>query len=394
MDFSFTAQQELRHQVRSFLNAEFPEAVIGEIEQDWSWGPHTWGWVRRLGSKGWLAPSLPPEYGGIGASHLERFVIAEELDRYGAPSMGVTAGGPQCLIGANIVSPALVRYGSEAQKQRFLPAIARGETEFAIGFTEPHAGSDLASLEITATEAGDGFVLQGQKCFSTAAHYARYHWLAARTDPAAPKHRGISLFIVDLHHPGITIQPIWTMSGLRTNFVFYDEVRLPRENLVGEKNRGFYYIVTSLDFERMYTISGLQRTLEQLIEYAKDTGGSAAPAAGALLRGRLAELAVQVEVARLLSYRLAWVLDRGLVPNYEASMLKIMGTELGQRLASTGLQLMGLYGQLQEGSKWAPLRGRIENLYRHCVFVTIGGGTSEIQRNIVATRGLGLPREG
>lgn len=391
MDFDFRAQAGLRQGVRDFLREAFTPQAAQEIEADSNWGPHCRGFLRRLGQKGWLAPALPPQYGGIGATHLERFAIAEELDYGGAPSMGVTAGGPETLIGANIIAPSLMRYGSPEQKEKYLPLIARGEVEFAIGFTEPHAGSDLASLELSAIPDGGGFLLRGQKCFSTAAHYARYHWLAARTDPSAPKHRGISLFIADLQAPGVSIQPIWTMSGIRTNFVFYDEVRLPRENLVGEVNRGFYYIVTSLDFERMYTVSGLQRTLEMLVGYVKETG-QLSTGGGRVWRRRLAELAVSINVARLLSYRLAWVLDRGLVPNYEASMLKVMGTELGQRLAATGLGVVGLYGQLQAGSPYAPLQGRLEGLYRQCIFATIGGGTSEVQRNIIATRGLGLPR--
>lgn len=391
MDFDLQAYAGLRQQVRELVQGAFSPQALQEIEQDYQWGPHCWNFLHRLGERGWLAPALPPQYGGIGASHLEHFAIAEELDYWGAPSMGVTAGSGQSLIGANIIAPTLLRYGTGEQKEKYLPPIARGETEFAIGFTEPHAGSDLASVELSAVPQGDSFILRGQKCFSTAAHYAHYHWLAVRTDPTAPKHRGVSLFIADLRSPGVSIQPIMTMSGLKTNFVFYDEVRLPRENLVGEKNRGFYYIVTSLDFERMYTVSSLQRVLEMLIGYVKETG-YAFRGEGMVWRQRLADLATEIEVARLLSYRLAWVLDRGIVPNYEASMLKVIGTELGQHLAATGLGVLGLYGQLQAGSPYAPLKGKIENLYRHCVYVTIGGGTSEIMRNIIATRGLGLPR--
>jgi alkylation response protein AidB-like acyl-CoA dehydrogenase len=191
---------------------------------------------------------------------------------------------------------------------------------------------------------------------------------------------------VDLHSPGITIRPIWTMSGLRTNQVFYDEVRVPGENLVGELGRGFYHIATTLDYERMYTVSGLRRTLEMVIECV------AGRALGPGVRHRLSELSVRLEVARLFSYRLAWVLDRGLVPSYEASMLKVLAAELAQGIAHTGLQALGLAGQLRADSGWAPLRGRLEHLYRHSVFASIGGGTSEVQRNIVAIRGLGLPR--
>ncbi|MEK7847724.1 MAG: acyl-CoA dehydrogenase family protein [Chloroflexota bacterium] len=387
MDFGDTqAHRDLRSQVREFLRRELTAGVREEVDGWWEVGEAWWGFLRKMGARGWVVPTLPPEYGGLGASHLEHFIIAEELGYAGAPGMEVTAGGPQCLIAGNMVAPALFRFGSPEQKKEHLLRIARGETEFAIGFTEPHAGSDLASLEIRATPSGRDYILSGEKVFSTAAHYSHYHWLAARTDPAAPKHRGISLFIVDLTSPGITIRPIWTMSGLRTNQVFYDEVRVPGASLVGEPGRGFYYIATTLDYERMYTVSGLRRTLEMVVAHV----AQGRPGPG--VRGRLAELWVKLEVSRLLSYRLAWVLDRGLVPSYEASMLKALAAELAQGIAHIGLQALGLAGQLRADSDGAPLRGRLERLYRHAVFASIGGGTSEVQRNIVALRGLGLPR--
>ncbi|MEE9202413.1 MAG: acyl-CoA dehydrogenase family protein [Dehalococcoidia bacterium] len=387
MEFSHTqAHQELRAQVKGFLQHELTDEVREEVDGGQEVGEAWWGFLRRLGERGWVVPTLPPQYGGLGASHLEHFIIAEELGYAGAPGMEVTAGGPQCLIAGNMVAPALLRFGTPEQRQQYLPPIARGETEFAIGFTEPHAGSDLASLEIRAAPSGPDYILSGEKMFSTAAHYSHYHWLAARTDPEAPRHRGISLFVVDLRSPGITIRPIWTMSGLRTNQVFYDEVRVPGENLVGELGRGFYHIATTLDYERMYTVSGLRRTLEMVIECV--AGGALGPG----VRHRLSKLSVRLEVARLFSYRLAWVLDKGLVPSYEASMLKVLAAGMAQGIAHIGLQALGLAGQLRADSGWAPLRGRLEHLYRHSVFASIGGGTSEVQRNIVAIRGLGLPR--
>ncbi len=387
MDFGETqAHQELRAQVKGFLEHGLTDDVREEVDGGQEVGEVWWGFLRRLGGRGWIVPTLPPEYGGVGASHLEHFIIAEELGYAGGPGMEVTAGGPQCLIAGNMVAPALFSFGSPEQQKEYLPPIARGKMEFAVGFTEPHAGSDLASLEIRATPSGPDFILSGEKMFSTAAHYSQYHWLAARTDPEAPRHQGISLFIVDLNSPGITIRPIWTMSGLRTNQVFYDEVRVPGENLVGEPGRGFYYIATTLDYERMYTVSGLRRTLEMLVAHM------AGMPPGPGVRHRLTELHVRLEVARLFSYRLAWVLDKGLVPSYEASMLKVLAAGLAQGIAHIGLQALGLAGQLSGDSPRAPLRGRLESLYRHSVFASIGGGTSEVQRNIVAIRGLGLPR--
>ena len=380
------AHQELRRLVREFLyrhlTPEVREEVEGANEVGWAW----WDFLRQLGDRGWIAPTLPREYGGLGASHVEHFIIAEELGYAGAPGMEVSAAGCQCLIAGNMVAPALFRFGTPEQKKEYLPRIARGETEFAIGFTEPHAGSDLASLEMRAIPNGSAFILRGQKAFSTAAHYAHYHWLAARSEPSAAKHRGISLFIVDLKSPGVSVRPIWTISGLRTNQVFYNDVRVPRENLVGEPGKGFYHIASTLDYERMYTVSGLKRTLGMVVDYVR--GKPLGPA----MRHRLAEIWVRLEVARLLSYRLAWALDQGLLPSSEASMLKVLAAELAQDLAHAGLQAMGLGGQLKALSGRAPLKGRLELLYRHSVFASIGGGTSEVQRNIVAARGLGLPR--
>ena len=239
MNFRFSPDEErFRQEVRAFLDKEVTEGVLQEIDSGQGFGPHSWELLRKLGAKGWLTPSWPKEYGGLGLSHIYRFIIQEELDYYGGLFIGRSTG-------ASIAGPTILLYGSEEQKKEYLPRIARGEIEFALGYTEPQAGSDLAALEIRAVEDGEDYVMNGQKCFNTRSHFAQYHWLAARTDPNAPRHRGISLFIVDLSSPGITIRPMWTVGGTRTNEVFYDSVRVPKGNLVGEKNRGFYHIATA-----------------------------------------------------------------------------------------------------------------------------------------------------
>jgi len=384
VDFAFLKEEEaFCQEVRDFLNKEVTAAVIKEAQSGLGWGPYTWEFIRKLGRKGWLCPSWPKEYGGLGLPPIYRFIIHEELD-YSEALLGGTV-----LVGANMAGPTIMLYGTEEQKREYLPRIARGEIEFALGYTEPQAGSDLANLEIRAEEAEDYYILNGQKLFNTRCHYAQYHWLAARTDTQVTKHRGISLFIVDLKSPGITIRPLWTLSGFRTNEVFYDNVQIPKKNLVGEKNRGFYYMMTALEFERVLSVGGLRRAFEELVKYVKEV-----PALkdNILIRQKIAEIRTEIEVARLFVYRLAWLQSRRIVANYEAAALKLFASELWQRLANSAMEILGLHGQLQENSKWAPLNGRMERLCRESLFYTFAGGTSEVMRNIIAIRGLGLPR--
>ena len=380
MDFRFTSEEEaFQKEVRQFLNREVTPGVREEFKQH-SWGREVFQLMRNLGKKGWLCPSWPPEYGGIGAPFMQRYILSEELAYRGATSNGV---------GVSMAGPVIMMFGTDEQKRDYLPRIARGETEFALGYTEPHAGSDLAALEIRAVEDSDYYIMNGQKVFNTACHYAEYHWLGARTDPNAPKHRGVSLFIVDLKSPGITIRPLYGMGGWRTNEVFYDNVRVPKKNLVGELNRGFYHIAVALDLERGGPTGASLRHFEELAHYVRQIP---ALAKDPRVQQKLAELAIEVEVTRLLALRVAWMRDSGIVPNYEAAILKLFRSELDQRLANAGMQILGLYGQLQTGSKRVPLGGEVEWRYRDSVLETIIAGTSEIQRNIIAIRGLGLPR--
>ena len=386
MDFSFTEEEErFRREVREFLQLEVTEELIAETEANVGFGPQTWAFMKKLGAKGWLAPALPKEYGGMGANHTQRLILTDELLYHRAV--------PITLCAANIVAPTLMLYGNDEQQREYLPRIACGEIEFALGYSEPNAGSDLAALEIAAVEGGDDFLLNGHKIFNTGTHYAHYVWMAARTDPSLPKHKGISLLIVDAKSPGISIRPLWTMDGERTNEVFYENVRVPRKNLVGEKNRGFYYIATALAFERNFPIGLIRRTFEELVDYARETTRlSKALIKDPLVRQDLAQLKVEIEVAHLLSYRVAWMTDKKIVPEWEAPMIKLFGTELMHRLGNTGIQIMGLYGMLEEPSKWVPLKGRIEHIYRHASRRTISAGTSEIMRNTIALRGQRLPR--
>jgi alkylation response protein AidB-like acyl-CoA dehydrogenase len=288
-----------------------------------------------------------------------------------------------------------MQVGGDEQKADLLPRIARGELDFALGYTEPAAGTDLASLGLRAVRDGDEYVLNGIKRFTSGAHRAEYVWLAARTDPDAPKHRGISMFLADLSTPGITIKPIWTLGGYRTNEVYWEDVRIPVTALVGEENRGWYYAAHALDFERVsiFTVAGVRAVFDALLEWAKSSGADGArPFDEARVRTALAGFATEIEVLQCLSWRILGMLTRGEHPNYEASIVKIFSTELMQRLQNAGTKLLGLGGQLTPEDPRAPIAGRIEQGYRAAVMPTFGAGSNEVMRNIIATRGFGLPR--
>lgn len=395
MDFRFTKEEEaFRQEIRQFLKRELPpgwtgmEEAVLSMEEGWA---SYKSFIRKLGAKGWLNMHWPKEYGGMSATPIEQLILTEELAYNRAPA--------QIDLGP-WVGFTIILHGSEEQKKKYLPGIATGEAEWCIGYSEPGAGSDLAAVQTSAVEDGDEYVVNGQKTFISLAQLADYCWLAVRTDPDVPKHKGISMLIVDMKTPGITVRPLLDMRGLQTfNEVFFDDVRVPKENLVGEKNRGWYLVVAELDIERTSFGGGVnisarsKRILEELVDFAKKTRLNGEPlASNPLVRHKLAERAVEIEVSRLLAYRLTWMVSKRIIPNYESSVSKLYGSEMTQRLANTGMQIMGLYGQLEPGSKWVPLRGRIEQVYLWTVAETIGAGTSEIQRSIIAIRGLGLPR--
>lgn len=341
---------------------------------------------KKLARRGWLTMSWPPEYGGQQRS-LEEMYLFQEACNY--------VGAPKATVAVQQVGPTLMRFGTEEQKKRFLPPIAAGEVEFALGYTEPDAGTDLASLQLRAVRDGDDYVLNGIKRFTSGAHRSEYVWLAARTDPAAPKHRGISMFLADLRTPGITVKPIWTLGGYRTNEVYWDNVRIPATALVGEENRGWYYAAHALDHERIsiFTVSSVRAVFDRLVEWARTPGpGGRRPGQDAHVRTVLATYKVELEVLQMLSYRILGMLKRDEHPNYEASIVKIFSTEMMQRLQNAATKLLGLYGQLSPGEPRAPIGGRIEQGYRAAVMPTFGAGSNEVMRNIIATRGLGLPR--
>ncbi len=392
MEFRFTEEQEkLRQEIRQFLEEELKNGNF-EVHCDAWMGGYSPEFSRKIGQRGWIGLCWPREWYGQGKSYMDRMVLTEEIVRYGAPAAAHWFADRQ-------MGPSIIRYGSDEQKEYFLPRIARGELVFGIGMSEPEAGCDLASLRTKATEDGDSYILNGQKVWTSGAHHIDYLYLIARTDPEAPRHRGISEFIVDMHLPGIEVRPLIDMTGgHHYNEVFLDNVRVPRSSMVGEINHGWYQIAEQLDYER----SGVERLMtnypiyQDLIEYAKQTNHGGKPLAEQpTVRNRLADLTVRYEVGRLLTYRVAWVLDQGRPPTTEAAMAKAFCTSFEQYMVHVATQLPGLYGQLRQGSKWIPpaFRESAAESYLFSPGYTIQGGTSEILKNITAIRGLQLPTQ-
>ena len=390
MDFRFSESEEkFREELKSWLDLELTGRP-GDDDEDNSDASWDFNLVMRkkLAEKGWLTMAWPEEYGGQSASHMMQVIFSEEMSYNRAPGRDV--------FGTRMMAPTLMIHGTEEQKKQFLPPVSRGDVQWCQGYSEPESGSDLASLQTRAVEDGDDFVVNGTKIWTSSAHRADHIMVLTRTDPDAPKHRGISFLLCDMNTPGITVNPIINMADDHGfNMVTFEDVRIPKKNLVGEQNRGWYVGATLLDFERSgvdYS-AGAKRTLEELIDFAKNNKKNGTVIADdPIMRNRFADLAIEVEVSKLISYNIAWMQSQGLVPNKEASMGKVLGTELQQHVSYTGMQMLGMHGQLGAGSSHAPLKGRIEHMYLTDVSQTIQAGTSEINRNIIATRGLGLPR--
>ena len=390
MDFTFTPEQEVfREEVRSFLRQHSPEDRSGadnaRDEDDYEVGR---AFIKRLAPKRWIAPAWPEEFGGLGLGLWEQVIFNEEMSYHGAPVTNLAAVG--------YLGPSIMMFGTEEQKRQHLSGITSGEVTWCQGYSEPEAGSDLASLQTRAVADGDDFIINGQKIWTSQAHYSDWIFLLARTDPDVPKHKGISYFLLDMKSPGITVRPLINM-GNQSGFneVFFENVRVPRSGLLGELNRGWYMATTTLDLERSSVAgsSGSRRSLEELTAFARETEVNGKRVADLpLVRNKLAELWIELNIARFLSYRVVTLQERGLVPNHEASIIKVFNSEYGQRLSRAGLHMLGLYGQLRPESPYARLRGRFERWYLISAATTIAAGTSEIQRNIIAQRGLGLPR--
>ncbi len=383
MDLRFSeAEERFRQDVREFLDKELPpgwpdkfdEKQRNEISKQFR---------KKLVAKGWLTLAWPKEYGGQGRTVTEQLVYTEEVAKRRAP-----AGGG---MGIQWVGPIVMLYGNDEQKQRFIPPIVKDEAQWCTLYSEPNAGSDLASLQTAAVQEGDDFIVNGQKIWTSGGHLANFGLLAARTDPKAEKHKGISMFLVDMKSPGITVKPLYDMTyDHHFNQVFFDTVRVPRANLVGGLHRGWYQMAVGLQFERSYInqVMNMERFVSELIGYARQSGKGRDP----IIRDRLVNLAIRLRVGRMLGYRVVWMQSAGGSPSYESSVDKLFNTASLLIMSQTGMELLGLAGQLERGDRRAPLDGEVQHNHRMWIGWTIGGGTSEIQRNVIAQRGLGLPR--
>ena len=389
MDFRFSeADEDFRAEIANFVESELPwdwrtRSVDAEEPSD---AVLVKQFKKKLSDKGWLTLAWPEEYGGQAAPHIRQMIFNEEMAHRGVP-----AADP----GVRMVGPILMLYGSDEQKRYFLPRIARADIMWAQGYSEPDAGSDLASLQTRAVADGDDFVLNGSKIWNGAHAGADWMFMLVRTDPDAPKHRGISFLLAEMNVPGVTIEKIPMMWNAYRSLVTFENARVPKSNLVGELNRGWYVGAALLDFERsgVDVPARARRILGDLVQFCKENTSNGHPLSeDEVLRSRLATMAVEIEACRMMCYNVAWMQSKGQIPNKEASITKAFGYEMLQRVYQLGMQILGLYGQLEPESKWAPLHGRIENAYMRSGGGTVAAGTSEIQRNVIATRGLGLPR--
>ncbi|MFN8041266.1 MAG: acyl-CoA dehydrogenase family protein [Acidimicrobiales bacterium] len=406
MDFDFTPEQQaFVKEVVAFLDANDDPDVFDVTRENMAQivdTPKRREFMAKLGEKGWLGITWPTEYGGTDGEGVYEYLLNEQL---------AGRGGPQIGKGVGIIGKTLIAHGNDFLKQTFLPMILRNEVEFAVGYSEPNAGSDAASMKLKA-ERGErdgkqGWILNGQKTWTTSAHFAEWYWLGTRTDPN-DKHRGITLMLVPLDQPGVEIRGIWTMGDERTNEVFIDDVFVPDEYVVGEVGKGFQYISEALDLERftMFTYSPIKQRLDLLTEYVRTSTIDGEPLRDdATVRSRIAHLHTEAEVARVMGLKFVAASvkaerankaaadgERVPPPTIDASEYKLFATEYSKRLADASMDIAGPGSQLRVRTEEAPLEGRAESTYRYTVIDTIGGGASEIQKNIIARRGLGLPK--
>jgi alkylation response protein AidB-like acyl-CoA dehydrogenase len=391
MHLDYTAeQQSLRKELGEYFDGLLTPDVRADLGHPGEGSPRYRELVRRMGADGWLGIGWPKEYGGQGRSAVEQFIFFDQVQRAGAPFPFVTL---------NTVGPTIMRFGTEQQKARFLPGILAGEIHFAIGYTEPEAGTDLASLRTTASRDGDEYVINGNKVFTSGANQADYIWLAARTDPDVPKHKGISIFAVPTSSPGFSHSPIVTVGSIVTTATYYTDVRVPADALIGAENEGWRMITNQLNHERvgLAAMGGLaHRLVEEVGAWVRDQpadgdGGRLIDVPWVQLA--LARVHARLEAMKLLNWRMAARLDEGDLSSADSSAVKVYGTECLIEVYRTLLEILGPIGYLREGSPAAALRGRLEQASRAAQINTFGGGVNDIQREIVAAVGLGMARQ-
>ena len=390
MQIALTPEQEaLRRRLREYFSGLVTPAYQAELATSEGGGPLYHQVLKQMGKDGWLGIGWPKEYGGQGRTPIEQFLFFDEA---------MYAGVMVPTLTLNAVAPTLMQHASEEQKREILPKILRGECHFAIGYTEPSAGTDLASLRTKAVRDGDTWVINGNKIYTSQAEYADYIWLAARTNPDAPKkHDGLSIFMVPTSSAGYRCTPITTMGGFRTNSTYYEDVRVPADHLIGPQDGGWWLIVTQLNHERvsLMTVGMVQRLWEDTLAWARDTtlvGGGRVIDLG-WVQANLARIKAGLEVLRLVNWKQAWSLTHGSLNYADASVVKVFGSEFYVTAYKLLLEVLGSAGGIRDGSPGAVLHGRCERLYRgHAPILTFGGGTNEVQREIIAMAGLGMPR--
>jgi 3-oxocholest-4-en-26-oyl-CoA dehydrogenase alpha subunit len=380
-------QKALRQELRDYFGRLMTPELEGEVSSGEGGGPLFRAALRQLGRDGWLGIGWPKEYGGQGRSTFEQYIFAEEAQRCGFPFPFLTI---------STVGPTIQEYGTEGQKREFLPRILRGECLFAIGYSEADAGTDLASLKTRAVRDGDDWVINGQKLWTSLADHADYVWLAARTDPNAEKHAGISILIVPTASPGYSCTPIHTIGSVRTNATYYDNVRVPSSALVAGEGLGWTLIVNQLSYERVSLMSAglLERLFLETVALARDTrfSGGSRVIDEPWVQANLARVEAKLEILKLLNWRQAWNVTNGTFNFAEASTVKVYGSELYIEAYQLLLEVAGQAGYLKRESPGYVVGGRLERMYRSMLILTFGGGTNEIQRDIIAVAGLGMPR--
>jgi alkylation response protein AidB-like acyl-CoA dehydrogenase len=391
MHLDYTAeQQSLRKELREYFSDLLTDEVRADLGPPGEGSPRFRQLVRRMGADGWLGIGWTKEYGGQGRSAVEQFIFFDEVQRAGAPFPFVTL---------NTVGPTIMRFGTDEQKSRFLPGILAGEIIFAIGYTEPEAGTDLASLRTSATRDGDQYVINGNKVFTSGANQADYIWLAARTDPDVPKHKGISIFAVPTSSPGFSYSPIVTVGSVVTTATYYSDVRVPSSALIGAENEGWRMITNQLNHERvgLAAMGGLaHRLVDEVGDWVRSQpadgdGGRLVDVPWVQLA--LAKVHARMEAMKLLNWRMAAQLDQGELSPADSSAVKVYGTECLIEVYRLLLEILGPAGYLREGSPGAALRGRLEQAARAAQINTFGGGVNDVQREIVAAAGLGMARQ-
>jgi alkylation response protein AidB-like acyl-CoA dehydrogenase len=390
MQIAFTEEQEA---LRKELRAYFANLMTPEVQEEMASGDGEYGngdlykrLVRQMGQDGWLGIGWPTEYGGQNRTMIEQLIFMDEAS---------LANAPVPFLTINTVGPTIMHYGTEEQKKEFLPKIIGGQMHFSIGYSEPEAGTDLASLTTRAVKDGEEWVINGQKMWTSLIQYADYVWLAVRTDPDAPKHKGLSMLLVPTSAEGFSWTPVRTMAGVTTSATFYQDVRVPLTALVGEENKGWNLITNQLNHERVALCSaaGLQHAVNDVRRWAHET---------TLADGRrvidqewvqihLARVHAKTEFLKLINWKIAWGVKNG-VGMQDASATKVFGTELATEAWRLLMEVLGEEAVVRSGSPGSLLRSRLERMYRSALILTFGGGTNEVQRDIIAMVGLGMPR--